>query len=123
MFEQSISAYSADKISDWVLRGGVALAFVLFGLDKFPSEPGAPWVGFFQQIGIGQWFRYFTGIVEVGGAVLVMIPFTARTGLAILAATMVVASCLHVLVIHQPANVLVTGGLSLLLIALWYKKR
>jgi len=123
MFEQSISAHSANKIGDWVLRGGVALAFVLFGLDKFPSEPGAPWVRFFQQLGSGQWFRYFTGIVEIGGAVLVIIPFTARIGLAILAATMVVASCIHVFVIHQPANVLVTGGLSLLLIALWYKKR
>jgi hypothetical protein len=30
-------------------------------------------IGIFQQIGLGQWFRYFTGAVEIAGGVLVTI--------------------------------------------------
>ena len=36
MLEDSYATENRDRISDWVLRGGVAFAFVLFGLDKFP---------------------------------------------------------------------------------------
>ena len=36
---------------------------------------------FFDQVGVGQWFRYFTGLVEVFGALLVLIPKTAQAGL------------------------------------------
>lgn len=122
MFEEASSARAPDKIGDWVLRGGVALAFVLFGADKFPSGPDAPWVKFFDQVGVGQWFRYFTGIVEIAGAVLVLIPRSARLGLAILAITMLTASFIHVFVIHQPGNVIITGGLFVLLVAFWWSK-
>lgn len=122
MFEEASSARAPDKIGDRVLRGGVALAFVLFGVDKFPSGPDAPWVKFFDQVGVGQWFRYFTGIVEIAGAVLVLIPRSARLGLAILAITMLTASFIHVFVIHQPGNVNITGGLFVLLVAFWWSK-
>jgi putative oxidoreductase len=121
MFEAPASASSRDRIGDWVLRGGIALAFVLFGFDKFPSGPSAQWVRFFDQVGIGQWFRYFTGIVEVAGGALVLFPATTRLGAAILALTMAVASVIHVLIIHQPANVLITGALCLGLVAFWWR--
>lgn len=122
MFEEASSAWAPDKIGDWVLRGGVALAFVLFGVDKFSSGPDAPWVKFFDQVGVGQWFRYFTGMVEIAGAVLVLIPRSAHLGLAILAVTMLTASFIHVFVIHQPGNVIITGGLFVLLVAFWWSK-
>jgi putative oxidoreductase len=121
MFEESPSGHARDKIGDWVLRAGVAFAFVLFGFDKFPSGPGAPWVRFFDQVGVGQWFRYFTGIVEVAGGALVLFPATTRIGVAILAATMAVASVMHVFIIHQPANAIITGGLCLGLVAFWWR--
>lgn len=123
MFEEAGSARAPDRIGDWVLRGGVALAFVLFGLDKFPSGANAPWVKFFDQVGVGQWFRYFTGVVEIAGAGLVLVPKSARLGLAILAATMLAASCIHVFVIHQPGNVIITGGLFVALLAFWWSRR
>jgi putative oxidoreductase len=123
MFEESTSASGRDRIGDWVLRAGVALAFILFGLDKFPSGPGAQWVRFFDQVGIGQWFRYFTGIVEIGAAVLVLFPSTTRFGIATLAATMAVASLIHILIIHQPANAIITGAFCIGLIAFWLRMR
>lgn len=111
MFEEVTSDKAPDKIGDWVLRVGIALAFVLFGLDKFPSDAGAQWVRFFDQVGVGQWFRYLTGIVEVIGGALALIPAAARVGLAILATTMAVASAIHIFVIRQPANAIITIGL------------
>jgi putative oxidoreductase len=123
MFEEATSGQDRDKIGDWVLRVGVALAFVVFGVEKFPSDPNGQWVKFFDQVGVGQWFRYFTGIVEVVAGTLVLFPFTARVGLAILAATMAVASAIHVFVLHQPANVIITGGFCIGLTALCWTRR
>jgi uncharacterized membrane protein YphA (DoxX/SURF4 family) len=116
VFEEAASS-APNKISDWMIRIAVALAFVLFGLDKFPSGPGTQWVEFFKEIGIGQWFRYFTGVVEVVGGVMVLYPGARRYGLAMLAVTMAVASAIHVLVMHHPANAIVTGVLCLGLVA------
>jgi uncharacterized membrane protein YphA (DoxX/SURF4 family) len=123
MFEQDAAAQPTDKIRDWVLRGGVALAFLLFGLDKFPSGPNEQWVRFFDQVGVGQWFRYCTGIVEIAGALLILIPKSARIGLLLLAATMAVASLIHIFVIHHPGNAVITGGLCLGLSAFWWARR
>jgi hypothetical protein len=50
MFEATTSNQPSDKIADWVLRGGVALAFILFGFDKFSSNPDGEWVKFFAQV-------------------------------------------------------------------------
>lgn len=80
------------------------MAFVLFGLEKFPSSPEAMWVKMFQQIGIGQWFRYFTGVVEVLGGVLVLIPRTVTAGLASLACTMAGAALIVAFVLGRPGD-------------------
>lgn len=123
MFDQSVTSHARDNLGDWVLRSGVALAFVLFGLEKFPAGPGSYWVQFFNRVGVGQWFRYFTGVVELAGGVLVLFPATTRFGAAILATTMAVASLVHVFVIHQPANTLITGSFCLGLLAFWWRMR
>ena len=83
MFEQA-NVEPRNALGDWILRGGIAVLFVLFGAEKFSSTPDSPWVNLFQQIGAGQWFRYFTGIVEVLGSVLLLIPWTVAAGLALL---------------------------------------
>ena len=89
MFEQTSAADSRSVLVDWVLRAAIAAAFIVFGIDKFR---GAEWVMLFQQIGIGQWFRYCTGVVEIVGGVLVLIPRTITAGLALLACTMASAA-------------------------------
>jgi len=39
MLEYSDSNLDHNRISHWMIRGGIALAFVLFGLEKFSSRP------------------------------------------------------------------------------------
>jgi putative oxidoreductase len=61
-----------------LVRGCVALPFLVFGLEKFGKDPHS--VRMFGEIGWGVWFRYFTGVVEVLGAALVMVPRLALVG-------------------------------------------
>jgi len=123
MFDQGQTTEGRDRIGDWVLRGGVALAYVLFGLDKFPSAPADTWVRFFDQVGIGQWFRYFTGGVELAGALLVLIPKTARAGLALLAITMTCAALIVTFRLHHPADAIFPAIFCAILTAIWWSRR
>jgi uncharacterized membrane protein YphA (DoxX/SURF4 family) len=45
----------------WTLRILLAVVFLYQGLDKFSER--RLWLRIFEQIGFGQWFRYFTGVV------------------------------------------------------------
>ena len=73
-----------DILTTWLPRIGVALFFLMIGSQKF-TDPG--WTRIFAQIGAGQWFRYLTGIMQVGGAVLVLVPRTTAVGCAMIAST------------------------------------
>lgn len=101
-------------LGDWAFRLGIAALFILFGLDKFPSHH-SEWVRIFRQIGFGDWFRYFTGIVEITGGLLVLIPRTAVYGLSLLAVTMVGAVLAHLFAIHDGALAIVPAALALVL--------
>ena len=98
-------------LGDWALRLAVAALFVMFGWDKFPSDPHSEWVRIFEQIGVGQWFRYFTGVVEIGGGLLVLLPRTALAGFATLSVTMFGAFLAHMVVLHDGFLALVPAAL------------
>jgi putative oxidoreductase len=119
MFEQPTSSDSRPGFSDWMMRGAVALLFILIGADKF--TPG--WIALFQQIGIGQWFRYFTGVVEVLGGVLVLVPRTASWGLAILGSTMASAALILAVILHRPQDSVFSGALLVGLGIFWWNRR
>jgi putative oxidoreductase len=87
-----------NVIGDWTIRIGVACAFVVIGLDKF--SPTGEWIDLFRRIGAGDWFRHFTGVVEILGGLLVLIPRTALIGFALLGATMLSAAI--ILAFHPP---------------------
>jgi DoxX-like family len=53
----------------------------------------------FEKIGLGQWFRYVTGSLEVIGAVLLLAPRTAAIGGWLLAAVMIGAIGTHLFII------------------------
>lgn len=71
--------------------------FLMVGGAKLAGA--APMVATFEQIGIGQWFRYVTGGLEVVCAILLLIPRAAALGAALLAATMVGAIATHLLIV------------------------
>jgi len=99
------------SLGDWFARGGIALAFVVFGWEKFPAD--SMWPKFFQDVGLGQWFRYFTGVVEILGGVLVLIPRTAAAGLALLAVTMASAALILIFVLGRPGDAVFSGAFFL----------
>ena len=81
----------------WTLQILVALVFFAAGGAKLAGV--AQMVEVFDQIGMGQWFRYLTGALEVAGAALVLYPRAAFYGGAILACVMVGAVGAHLFVI------------------------
>jgi len=123
MFEQASSPEPRNVIGDWSLRAAMGLIFVLFGAEKFSTNPGSSWVRLFQEIGAGQWFRYFTGVVEVLGGVLVVIPWTVTVGLALLACTMASAAVILVFVVGRPADSIFSLIIFLLLAVFWWNRR
>ncbi|MFS2204818.1 DoxX family protein [Variovorax sp. Varisp36] len=95
----------------WGVRILLALAFGAAGAAKLAGVPQM--VQVFEAIGFGQWFRYLTGLVEVGGALLLLVPATGFLGGLLLAATMVCAVATHLgLIGGNPAPAVVLGLLS-----------
>jgi uncharacterized membrane protein YphA (DoxX/SURF4 family) len=95
----------------WGVRILLALAFAAAGLAKLAGVPQM--IQVFDAIGMGQWFRYATGAVEVIGAVLILIPVTGFFGALLLTATMVGAVATHLVLIGgSSVPALVLGLLS-----------
>ena len=81
----------------WVLQIGAAGMFLMVGFLKLSGNPQL--VGLFKAIGLGQWFRYLTGTLEVGGAILLLIPRTSGLAALMLAGVMVGAVITHVFIV------------------------
>ncbi|MET3178191.1 UNVERIFIED_ORG: putative membrane protein YphA (DoxX/SURF4 family) [Variovorax guangxiensis] len=95
----------------WGVRILLALAFGAAGAAKLAGAQQM--VQVFDAIGFGQWFRYLTGLVEVGGALLLLVPATGFLGGLLLAATMVCAVATHLVLIGgNPAPAVVLALLS-----------
>ena len=70
-------------------------------------------VATFGAIGWGQWFRYLTGAIEVGSAVLLWVPGMQWIGAALLVCTMIAAVLFHLLLLGPSfVPALVLGVLS-----------
>src|SRR6202047_5570789 len=81
------SSRPTRRIGAWALQGIIAAAFLAAGAAKLAGVPYM--VELFGQIGLGQWFRVLTGVVEVTGAVALLVPGLASIGALWLGATMV----------------------------------
>ncbi|WP_354336536.1 DoxX family protein [Variovorax paradoxus] len=95
----------------WGVRILLALAFGAAGASKLAGVPQM--IQVFDAIGFGQWFRYVTGLVEVGGALLLLVPATGFFGGLLLAATMVCGVATHLVLIGgNPVPAMVLALLS-----------
>ena len=100
------------------LRISVSLVFLLVGMEKLLGEQ--MWVTLFAHIGLGQWFRYFTGTVQVAGALLYSTPRTSRVGMALLAFTMLGAVGVHLFVLGTGVSAaLIPAFLAGVIIGAW----
>lgn len=96
------------NIALWVLQVLAAAAFLMAGFAKLSGQPMM--VETFDKIGIGQWFRYVTGGIEVASAILLLIPRLTPLGAALLICVMCGAVVTHLLLIGgSPAPALVLG--------------
>jgi putative oxidoreductase len=110
----------AGTIALWIVKVATAGMFLLAGSSKLAGVPAM--VGLFDAIGIGQWFRYLTGSIEVVSAILLLIPSLAFFGALLLVPTMVGAVVTHLIIVGgnpTPAFVL---GVAAAAIA-WTRRR
>jgi putative oxidoreductase len=104
----TLESGSTGKIMNvglWILQIGAAGMFLMVGFFKVTGDPQM--VGLFDAIGLGQWFRYVTGSLEVLGAVLLLIPRLSGLGALLLMGVMIGA---------VPTHLFVVGGSPLLAI-------
>jgi uncharacterized membrane protein YphA (DoxX/SURF4 family) len=90
----------------WTAQIAAAALFLFTGGSKLAGDPTM--VQTFDAIGAGQWFRYLTGAIEAGSAVLLLVPSLAVYGAAALAVTMIGAIVTHLFIIGgSPAPAIV----------------
>jgi putative oxidoreductase len=85
------------RIGLWILSGLVALVFIGAGGAKLAGA--VVMVELFDKVGLGQWFRYFTGLLEVAGGLGLLMSRWAFQSAVLLAVVMVGAFIAHVTVV------------------------
>ena len=88
---------SATRVAIWTLQILSAAMFLFSGTLKLTGAPMM--IQLFDAVGLGQWFRYFTGALEVISAVLLLVPSLAWLGALAMAGTMVGAILTHLFIV------------------------
>jgi putative oxidoreductase len=84
-------------IALWGLQVVLAGMFLLAGGSKLAGA--AAMVALFDAVGVGHWFRYVTGGIEVVSAVALLVPSLAAFGAVALVPTMIGAIATHLFII------------------------
>ena len=93
----SASTGKIINVGLWILQIAAAGMFLMVGFFKLSGDPRM--VALFDAIGLGQWFRYLTGTLEVAGSFLLLIPRTSGLGALMLAGVMVGTVVTHVFIV------------------------
>jgi putative oxidoreductase len=102
-------------IALWVLQVVTAAAFLMAGFAKLTGQPMM--VETFEKVGVGQWFRYVAALIEIGSAILLLIPRLTPVGAALLVCTMTGAVSAHLLILGgSPVAALVLGCFAALIL-------
>lgn len=104
-----------DLIRTWVPRIAMSLFFLSFGRAKF-TDPY--WVGVFTTIGVGDWLRYVTGILQFCGALLLLIPSAAIADVAMIGVTMVGAMLAWIFYLDSPGSAIIPAIILAMLVAI-----
>jgi uncharacterized membrane protein len=107
----SHTRHRAANIALWVLQAVTAAAILSAGVSTIAGAAQAMVV--FDALGAGDWFRYLTGILEVAGALGLLIPRLAGLATLALAVLWLVAIATHLFLIGgNPAPAVVFFVLS-----------
>ena len=108
-----------DTVRKWGLIAVKALLTLAFLAAGFAKLSGAEMmIATYDAIGVGQWFRYVTGIIEVGGAIALWIRGLQGWAAAFLGATMVGAVLAHLFILGPSVVPAIILGL-LSAVVLW----
>jgi uncharacterized membrane protein YphA (DoxX/SURF4 family) len=104
----------------WLLQIAAAGMFLFAGSLKLTGDPSM--VQLFGVIGVGQWFRYLTGTIEVVCGIGILIPAVASWAALALAVTMVGAIITHLFIVGgNPAVPIVL--LAVTVTIAWLRRR
>jgi len=109
----------ATIVALWIVQIALAGVFFMAGGSKLLGA--APMVSLFSAVGIGQWFRYVTGLIEVGSAVALVVPRSAVFGALALVPTMIGAIVTQLFIVHGsplPPAILLIGAA----VVLWARR-
>jgi putative oxidoreductase len=95
----AISPSRTSTIVLWVLRVLAAALFLFAGFMKLAGHPTM--VQEFDLVGLGQWFRYLTGVLELVGGVAILVPSVSVFGAILLLVVDVGAFIAQVSILHM----------------------
>jgi putative oxidoreductase len=87
----------ASLIALWVTQIALAAMFLMAGGSKLAGVPAM--VTLFGALGLGQWFRYVTGVIEATSGILLLVPAAAIFGALLLIPTMLGAIVVNLFVV------------------------
>ncbi|OXM58284.1 DoxX family protein [Amycolatopsis thailandensis] len=98
-----IRSLPLGSIALWIVRAVLAAEFLYSGYLLFA---GGHTEQTFAEIGLGQWLRYVTGVLEVGGAIGLLVPRFGGPSALLLAGIMVGASVTELFILTDGGPVL-----------------
>ncbi len=110
---------AAIRVGSFGARVLVAVAFVVAGGANLSSTPSI--IEMFEVVGVGQWLRYLAALVEVAGAVMLLLPGFIGLGALLLATTTLCAMLGHFFILGDSR----VGTLVVLVATsaiLWYRR-
>src|SRR6202051_2848934 len=93
-----LPASRSKAIVLWILRILMAALFLFASYMKLSGNPMM--VEEFGTIGLGQWFRYFTGALELAGAIAILVPSVSVFGAIVLLAVDAGAFVTQIAILH-----------------------
>jgi putative oxidoreductase len=112
----------AAAILVWIFRAVLGLLFISVALAKLTG--GAQTVQLFAAIGWVQWFRFATGVLDLIGAILILIPRWTFYGAFLISCTIGLATVLYIVLLHNnPVVPLVLTSLAITLASVTRPRR
>jgi putative oxidoreductase len=119
MSDVAVPQSRAMTITVWVLRIIVAALFLFAAVLKLSGAQME--IDAFNIVGLGQWFRYATGLIEVIGGVAVLVPAVSALGAVLLLIVDIGAFIAQITRLHMDwIHTIVIGAV---LVALIYVQR
>lgn len=111
------AGWSGKTILLWVLRVLAAAIFLSAAAMKLSGQQQM--IDEFNTVGLGQWFRYLTGLLELAGGIAVLVPRFSPLGALLLLCVDAGAFVTQVTILHMDwIHTIVIGALLVALIAL-----